>query len=89
MSGARGRPGGTSGRSPRALVPFLLLMVLALPAWAGLPETVARVKPSILGIGTVQPTRRPAGQFNGTGFVVGNGRYAVTNAHVIPSSLDR
>jgi S1-C subfamily serine protease len=50
---------------------------------------VARVKPSIVGVGTVMPTRRPPGQFVGTGFVVGDGSHAITNAHVLPKELDR
>jgi S1-C subfamily serine protease len=62
---------------------------VAAPARAGLPETVARIKPSILGVGSVQLTRRPPGQFVGTGFVVGDGRHAITNAHVLPKELDR
>ncbi len=71
------------------LASALLVAALALPARAGLPETIARVKPSVLGVGTVQLTRRPPGQFTGTGFVVGDGRHAITNAHVIPVSLDQ
>jgi S1-C subfamily serine protease len=67
----------------------LLLAVLAQPALAGLPETITRIKPGILGIGTVQLTRRPAGQFTGTGFVVGDGLHAITNVHVLPAQIDR
>ena len=70
---------------------YLILYVLVPghPAHAGLPETVARIKPGIVGVGTVQLTRRPAGQFTGTGFVVGDGRHAITNAHVVPTQIDR
>ncbi len=65
------------------------LVVLALPAGAAdLPDTIERIKPSIVGIGTVLPTRRPPGKFVGTGFVVGDGRHVVTNAHVLPQVLD-
>jgi serine protease Do len=49
-----------------------------------LPDTVARIKPSIVGIGTFQKTRSPATVFNATGFVVADGRHVVTNAHVLP-----
>ncbi len=59
----------------------------SLPAVAGLPETLARVKPAVVAVGTVQQTRSPPGKFLGTGFVVDNGRYVVTNAHVIPQLM--
>ncbi len=54
---------------------------------AGLPETLASVKPGVVAIGTVQKTRSPPSKFLGTGFVVGDGHYVVTNAHVIPILL--
>lgn len=56
---------------------------------AELSDTVRRIKPSIVGVGTVQLLRRPPGRFVGTGFVVADGRHAVTNAHVIPKKMDR
>ncbi len=55
---------------------------------AALPETVAQVKPSILAIGTFQRTRSPPAVFRGTGFAVADGRHVLTNAHVLPTSLD-
>lgn len=53
-----------------------------------LPTTLARIKPSIVAIGTYLPTRRPDAVFHGTGFVVGDGRYALTNLHVLPKNLN-
>jgi len=53
-----------------------------------LPATLARIKPSIVAIGTFLPSRNPRGIFLGTGFAVSNGRLIVTNAHVIPEKLD-
>lgn len=53
-----------------------------------LPDAIARIKPSIVGIGTFQKTRSPATVFNGTGFVIGDGRHAVTNAHVVAKDLN-
>ncbi|MCC6531375.1 MAG: trypsin-like peptidase domain-containing protein [Burkholderiales bacterium] len=53
-----------------------------------LPDTAARIKPSIVGIGSFQKTRSPATIFNGTGFAVGDGHHVVTNAHVLPKDLD-
>jgi len=68
----------------------LLLLSLCVSAnvFADLPDIIQQIKPSIVGIGTYQPTRAPQSKFLGTGFVVGNGQYIVTNAHVLPDSLD-
>lgn len=52
------------------------------------PAVIERSKPSIVGIGTLQATRRPPNQLRGTGFVVTDGRHVVTNAHVLPEKLD-
>lgn len=53
-----------------------------------LADTVERIKPSIVGVGTLQRTRTPPVYFRGTGFVVGNGLQVLTNAHVLPAVLD-
>jgi S1-C subfamily serine protease len=50
--------------------------------------TIARVKGSIVAIGTYERTRTPPFQFFGTGFAVGDGSLVVTNAHVLPPVLD-
>jgi len=55
-----------------------------MPVRADLPQTVAKIKPSIVGVGSIQPTRNPARYFYGTGFVVGDGLTVVTNMHVLP-----
>lgn len=76
---------------PKGFVQCVLLtLVLALfsvSGVAGLPETLALVKPGVVAVGTMQKTRQPPSKFLGTGFVVGDGRYVVTNAHVIPDIL--
>lgn len=59
-----------------------------LCAWHGapaaeLPDVVARVKRSVVGVGTFGLNRTPPGRFAGTGFVVGDGRTVVTNYHVL------
>jgi len=51
-------------------------------------DTIVRVKPSIVGVGSLERTRAPPFQFRGTGFVVADGLTVVTNAHVLPSLLD-
>lgn len=70
-----------------------VLTVLLVAVWAGgwspgaeagLPETIARVKPGVVGIGTVHKLRSPKHVLLGTGFAVAKGRWVVTNAHVLP-----
>ena len=61
---------------------------------ADLPTLIARIKPSVVGVGTAYPPRQPgrtgrAQRIVGTGFAVGNGRQVITNAHVLPRDLDR
>ena len=55
---------------------------------AGLPETVARIKPGVVGVGTWLPTGAPPFRFRGTGFAVGDGRHVLTAAHVVAVVLD-
>ncbi len=51
-------------------------------------DVVAKIKPAVVGIGIHTPTSRPQNVLRGTGFVIGNGHYVVTNAHVLPTELD-
>lgn len=51
---------------------------------AGLPELIARAKPSVVLIGTYNDLASPRFGFRGTGFAVGQGQSIVTNAHVLP-----
>jgi serine protease Do len=73
-----------------ALIGLVLLGVTLSPAvvCADLPDTIEHIQPSIVGVGTVQKTRRPPAKLVGTGFVVGDGRHVITNAHVIPENID-
>jgi S1-C subfamily serine protease len=75
--------------------PWLAILAVALAAAAtgaaraaDPQSTIARVKGSIVAIGTYERTRTPPFQFNGTGFAVGDGTLVVTNAHVLPPVLD-
>jgi S1-C subfamily serine protease len=64
-------------------------LMLSSPLWGSeLAKTIEQVKPSIVGIGTVQITRSPPVNFLGTGFVLDDGLHVVTNAHVVPEVLD-
>ena len=53
-----------------------------------LVESIKKIKPSIVGIAMYTPLEAKAPQLSGTGFVVGNGQYVVTNYHVVAGELD-
>jgi serine protease Do len=65
----------------------LLVLAAGTRARADLPESVERVKPAVVAVGTFQKLRNPAFVFRGTGFAVGDGMLVATNAHVAPESL--
>jgi serine protease Do len=60
-----------------------LLLPWAGPSRADLPATIAHIKPSVVVVGRYKATDNPRFQPRGTGFAVGDGRYVVTNAHVV------
>ena len=66
---------------------FSFLGVKAIRAQT-LPDTIEKIKPSIVAIGTYQKTRRPPAIFRGTGFVIADGLHVVTNLHVLPEKVD-
>jgi serine protease Do len=76
--------------SPSLLLPLIAawLACVAAPAVADPQATIARVKSSVVAVGTYDRTRTPQFQFLGTGFAVGDGSLIVTNAHVLPPILD-
>ena len=71
----------------------LLLWVISM-IWAfslqahDLVEPTKKLTPSVVGVGTFLKTRSPANQLRGTGFVIGDGRFVATNAHVLPDSIN-
>jgi S1-C subfamily serine protease len=71
----------------RLVLGFAWALVCAAAAHAGLADTVARIKPSVVLVGTYQATNSPRFQLRGTGFLVDGGERVVTNAHVLPESL--
>ena len=72
----------------RVILGLLLAVVFHSAARADLPQTIEKIRPSIVGVGTYAKTRSPAISVLGTGFIVGDGQYVVTNAHVTPPFLD-
>lgn len=69
----------------------VLCLLFASISWqvsANLPDTLEKIKPSIVGIGTYSRVAKPNAKFLGTGFTVLNANYIATNAHVIPELLN-
>jgi len=66
------------------------IIVFGLPqaAQGDLADTIDRIKPSIVVVGTYKRTNSPQFVLRGTGFVVGNGNQIATNAHVVPEGTD-
>lgn len=56
--------------------------------YAEFADTIDRIKPSIVVVGTYKKTNSPQFVLRGTGFVVGNGNIVATNAHVVPDSAE-
>ena len=52
------------------------------------PETIARVKHSVVAVGTFERLRSPQFNFAGTGFAVANGLTIATNEHVLVKELN-
>lgn len=75
-------------------MPFITTLLLSLfllfttEVKAEFVDIVEKIKPSVVGIGVHTPTGSPQNSLNGTGFVIGNGSYIVTNDHVLPELLD-
>ena len=72
-------------RLPLTLAIALTMGASNVPARASdLASTIKAVKPSVVGIGTRMRTRSPQIVFHATGFVTGDGRSVLTNAHGVP-----
>ena len=81
------QPVGLPGSGLRRRQLGLLGATALLPGIAlaqGLPQLIEASKPGVVLVGTHALTDSPRFGFRGTGFVVGQGRYIVTNAHVLP-----
>ncbi len=76
------------GRGAVAAVVVAMLLVAAPEARAQAPRGIERVKAAIVAVGTLQRSRSPAFDFRGTGFAVADGLTVVTNAHVLPATVD-
>jgi serine protease Do len=65
---------------------LILTLFLAAPTRAELADTIARIKPALVVVGTFNKLKSPSFAMRGTGFVVGDGRLVATNSHVIPDA---
>lgn len=72
----------------KAWASLLLGMMIIIPARADVADTLIRIKPSVVGIGTYQELRSPRGQLKGTGFVVDDGKTVATCYHIVKPLLD-
>ena len=75
-------------RVVRIVLSMIVLLGSSQLYAAALPDTIDKIRPSIVAVGSYQPARRPRGEFRGTGFVIDDGRYIVTNFHVLPETID-
>ena len=80
-------PGG-GGRCVAIVLGALLCVATVTPTTAGpLSDTIARVRTSVVGVGTWKLRRTPPSHYLGTGFVVVDGHHCLTNAHVVAPIL--
>lgn len=76
-------------RTHRRLLTAGVCVLLNLPpAQADIVSLLPRIKPAIVGVGTTHPLATPRARLMGTGFVVADGRHIITNAHVMPATLE-
>ena len=55
---------------------------------ADVADVIAKIKPSVVIVGSFKATDSPRFRLRGTGFVVGDGNLVVTNAHVLPDASE-
>lgn len=79
----------TTGYIFRVVVLFFVIQsVSQAHEQINLVDLVKQVKPSVVSIAKLTPLYSKAPDILGTGFVVGNGKYIVTNYHVVSAELD-
>lgn len=79
-------------RCRRHALSLVVAVLAALLAPAGhtddLIQTIARIKPAVVGVGTFMKTRSPAFHLAGSGFAVGDGLHVITTAHTYAKPLE-
>ncbi len=66
----------------------LIALLVALPARADVADMLPAIKSGVVGVGTFNPSGSPRANLQGTGFVVLDGRYVVSCAHIFSKTLD-
>ncbi len=78
----------------RLIAKVLICWLWSISAYSeNLPDTIEKIRASVVGVGLAYPVRQPNRKsdpvtFLATGFVVKNGNYVISNAHVIPDDID-
>lgn len=67
---------------------LLGLSAVSTESQADVADTLATIKPGVVGVGSFHPTRSPRIGLAGTGFVVGDGKHIVSCAHIFTRVLD-
>ncbi|MBI1284362.1 MAG: trypsin-like serine protease [Thiobacillus sp.] len=78
----------TSFVSKRHTSWVLIGLLFSFSALADVADTLLRVKPGVVGVGTYNPTGSPRANLQGTGFAVLDGRYVVSCAHIFSKPLN-
>lgn len=76
---------------PSALALLIAIFAALHPrpaAAADLVQTIARIKPAVVGVGTFIKTRSPSFHLTGTGFAVADGVHVITTAHTYAKPFD-
>ncbi|MFC7049357.1 S1 family peptidase [Emcibacter nanhaiensis] len=75
----------------RSIIVFLVVTVFFTAGGSAhdnnrdFPKLVKKMTPSVVGIAAHNPLGAPQNVLRGTGFVVYDGNYVITNAHVLPN----
>ncbi len=72
----------------RWAVALVFSALLFNSAHAEFPDVVARIKPSVVVVGTFDGLASPKFSLKGTGFVIGDGSLVATNAHVLDKAVE-
>ena len=80
--------------NPRLIIFILVGIFFIGSSRADISSTIAKVKPSVVIVGTFKNTNSPRFGLRGTGFVVshaklGSGNLVITNAHVLQQSAEQ
>ena len=73
----------------KIFIPLLLVLLSGNSFANSLPNTLEKIKPSIVAIGAISEKPNPKSTILGTGFVIGDGTLVATNAHVVNQRIFR